>query len=120
MGEAKRRKKLDPSWGKNQLIEYVKTKTQEKGRGILILFESSCEYVSKNEFLTDVIKEPPKSKADRENLENAVNFIDNYDLDQEVVSLAGARNLQATVLFCENLESFRLIGNHLYDQVTFL
>ncbi len=118
MGEAKRRKKLDPSWGKNQLIEYVKAKTQEKGRGILLLFESTCEYVSKEEFLTKIIDQTATSK--REGLENAVNFIDSYDLDQEVVSLAAARNWQEINLFCDDLESFNSIGNHLLNKMTFL
>ena len=118
MGEAKRRKKLDPTWGKNQLIEYVKAQTQEKGRGILLFCDTTCQYMAKEEFITKFVVPAPASN--QEGFEKAVNFIDNYNLEKEVVSLAVATNWNEINLFCDDLESLASIGSRWQNQMTFL
>ena len=118
MGEAKRRKKLDPSWGKNKLIEYIKAQTQEKGRGIVLFFDSTCQYMAKEESITKFVA--PASASHKEGFDKAVNFIDNYNLEREVVSLAAASNLREINLFCDDLENFTSIGSMLQNKMTFL
>ena len=118
MGEAKRRKKLDPSWGKNKLIKYIKAQTQEKGRGIVLFFDSTCQYMAKEEFITKFVA--PASASNKEGFDKAVNFIDNYNLEREVVSLAAVSNGKEINLFCEDLENLASIGSMLQNQLIFL
>ncbi len=91
MGEARRRKKLDPNWGKQDkprkrldsrqsfplnpaknLVEYVKDCTFLKGRGYLAYAEDKCFYYGREDFIGDedeVLKE----------------YVKNYHPDTEVV-----------------------------------
>lgn len=91
MGEAKRRKKLDPNWGKQNkvkrfnsssdvwqkneaknLAEYVQKNTALKGRGYLACADNRCIYYGEEEFLGDedeVLKE----------------YVRTYEIDKEVV-----------------------------------
>ena len=91
MGEAKRRKKLDPNWGKQDktrkrldsrqsfplnpaknLVEYVKDSTFLKGRGYLAYAEDKCFYYGRSDFIGD------EDEALKE-------YVENYNPDTEVV-----------------------------------
>lgn len=82
MGEAKRRKQLDPNWGKQNkiqklalnngflmneaesLAEYVKQNTALKGRGYLACTQDKCFYYGLDDFLgdeDDLLKESVKT-----------------------------------------------------------
>ncbi len=97
MGEARRRKKLDPNWGKqnkaknkvevknttsesnanpvnssSSLIEYVKENTALKGRGYLVCMQGKCLYYGKEDYVGDedaLLKE----------------YVSTYKMDTEVV-----------------------------------
>lgn len=118
MGEAKRRKKSDPSWGKNQLIEYVKAKTQEKGRGILLFSDFTCEYLAKEEFIKNFVDQAPSNN--KRGLEAAAYLIDNYNLEHELVSLATASNMNEINVFCDDLNAIQLLGKYYKKRLKFL
>ena len=97
MGEARRRKNLDPNWGKqnrgrkkvevrdsteqsnpnpvnssSSLIEYVKENTALKGRGYLVCMQGKCLYYGKEDYVGDedaLLKE----------------YVSTYKMDTEVV-----------------------------------
>ena len=124
MGEAKRRKKLDPTWGKpkekknkvekiresvqekpketeneaENIIEYVKQMTFLKGRGYLAYAQGNCIYYGKEDYLGD---EDDTLKA----------FVKKYNIDTQVVlvrqTIPGAALFATEIVPLESLKDLR-------------
>ncbi len=122
MGEAKRRKKLDPTWGKPQettnqvenlresvpekpkeinneaenIIEYVKQETSLKGRGYLAYAQGNCIYYGKEDYLGD---EDDTLKA----------FVKKYNVDTQVVLVR--QTIPGVALFATEIVSLESLKN---------
>ena len=124
MGEAKRRKKLDPTWGKpkttkneaqnsrekvkekpqetkneaENLMEYVKQNTLLKGKGYLACIEGKCLYYGKEDYLGD---EDDTLKA----------FVEKYNVETQVVLVR--QTVPGAALFATEIVSLESLKNHL-------
>ena len=122
MGEAKRRKKLDPTWGQpkktpNQvekiresvpekpketeneaknIIEYVKQNTLLKGRGYLAYAQGKCIYYGKEDYVGD---EDETLKA----------FVKKYNVDTQVVLVR--QTIPGVALFATEIVSLNSLKN---------